>query len=74
MYIIAIGWLYVVILVAATEKSLAAAVMTLVWYGALPLALFLWVFGPRRKRKPRLPGMPDEIPHQPDGADAKRDQ
>lgn len=74
MYIIAIGWLYVVILMAATEQSLAAAVMTFLWYGALPLALFLRVFGPRRKCKPRLSAMSDEVSHQPDRADAKRDQ
>jgi len=62
MYIIAIGWLYIIVLMAATEKSLVAGVLTLVFYGLAPLALFLWVFGsPGRRRaeaRKRLPQQP----------------
>lgn len=55
MYIVAIAWLYVTILMAATETSLVAGLMTLVFYGIAPLALFLWLFGtPRRRHQQRV--------------------
>ncbi len=57
MYVIAIGWLYVILLMAAAETSLTAGVLTFVLYGLGPLALFLWLFGTpqRRRNKARLP-------------------
>lgn len=54
MYVIAIGWLYVTLLMAATEPNLTAGVLTFVAYGVAPLALFLWLFGtPQRNRTRR---------------------
>lgn len=51
MYIVAIAWLYVTVLMAATERSVTAGVLTFVAYGLAPLALVLWLFGgPRRRR------------------------
>lgn len=51
MYIVAIAWLYVTLLMAATEPNLVAGVMTFFVYGFCPLALLLWLFGaPRRAR------------------------
>ncbi|MFZ3222210.1 MAG: hypothetical protein WBH09_03010 [Rugosibacter sp.] len=51
MYIIAIGWLYITLLMAATEPSLTAGVLTFILYGALPLGLLLWLLGtPQRRR------------------------
>lgn len=51
MYIVAIAWLYITVLMAATERNLVAGVMTFLTYGLGPLALFLWLFGgPRRRR------------------------
>lgn len=62
MYIIVIAWLYVIVLMAATEKSLVAGLLTLVFYGLAPVALFLWIFGtPARRRaaaRSRLPQAP----------------
>ncbi|MDE2599755.1 MAG: hypothetical protein KGL40_09040 [Rhodocyclaceae bacterium] len=59
MYIVAIGWLYITVLMAATEKNLVAGVLTLVFYGLAPVALLLWIFGgPGRRRaaaRQRLP-------------------
>lgn len=57
MYVIAIAWLYVTLLMAATETSLTAGVLTFVFYGLAPLALFLWLFGTpqRRRNKAKLP-------------------
>jgi len=51
MYVIAIGWLYVTLLMAATEANFTAGVLTFSFYGLAPLALFLWLFGtPQRRR------------------------
>lgn len=83
MYIVAIAWLYVTLLMAATERSLVAGVMTFLTYGLGPLALVLWLFGgPRRRlaaqrREPdggKLSSVPDDVAHEPDRADAKPDQ
>ncbi len=55
MYIIAIGWLYVTVLMALTETSVVAGLLTLVFYGLLPTALLLWLFGgPVRRRRARI--------------------
>ncbi|MDQ3196727.1 MAG: hypothetical protein ACR2FI_10680 [Burkholderiales bacterium] len=52
MYIVAIAWLYVAVLMAATEENLVAAAMTFLCYGLLPLALLLWLVGtPERRRR-----------------------
>lgn len=53
MYVIAIGWLYVILLMAAAETSLTAGVLTFVFYGLAPLALFLWLFGTPQRRRDR---------------------
>lgn len=54
MYLIPIAWLYVVILVAAAEDTIVAAVLTFVFWGLAPLALFLWLFGTPARRRRRL--------------------
>jgi hypothetical protein len=52
MYIVAIAWLYVALLMAATEPNLVAAVLSFVFYGILPLMLLLWLVGtPARRRR-----------------------
>jgi hypothetical protein len=54
VYIVAIAWLYVVIIMAATEPSLVGAAMTFVFYGLFPLGVFLWLVGtPQRRRLAR---------------------
>lgn len=55
MYIVAIAWLYVTLLMATAETSWVAGVMTFAFYGVAPLALLLWLFGiPRRARDRRM--------------------
>ena len=72
MYIIAIGWLYVTLLMAATESSLT---MTFLLYGAAPLALFLWLFGtPQRRRNQLRPEVADDAVGQDDTGDPRADQ
>ncbi len=53
MYIVAIAWLYVTFLMALTESSFVAGVATLLFYGVLPLALFLWLVGTPQRRRAR---------------------
>ncbi|HEX6827412.1 MAG TPA: hypothetical protein VF104_00380 [Burkholderiales bacterium] len=74
VYIIAIGWLYVVLLMAATEKTLVAAVLTFLAYGLAPVTLLVWIFAIARRR-PRGSGKPmGEEAQQPDRADPQRDE
>lgn len=52
MYIVAIAWLYVVLMMSLTEQSWIAGVGTFALYGLAPLSLFLWIAGsPARKRR-----------------------
>ena len=52
MYIIAIAWMYVVLMMSITEHSVIAGVMTFLLYGACPLIIILYLMGiPERKRR-----------------------
>jgi hypothetical protein len=52
MYIVAIAWIYVVLMMSITEHSVVAGVMTFLLYGVLPLLIILYLMdAPRRKRK-----------------------
>jgi membrane protein implicated in regulation of membrane protease activity len=64
MYIVAIGWIYVVAVMAAAEVSFIAGLFTFVLYGLLPVTVLALVFG----RSPRRPVRSDET------ADGKVDQ
>jgi hypothetical protein len=75
MYVIAIGWLYVTLLMAATEANLTAAVLTFSLYGAAPLALFLWLFGtPQRNRNRLARKAADEAPGKDKLTETRTDQ
>jgi hypothetical protein len=78
MYIIAIAWLYVTVLMAATEANITAGVLTFVIYGLLPSALFIWVIGTPQRRRIRLAresllNIAKQELGEPDGADTKPD-
>ncbi|HVK94392.1 MAG TPA: hypothetical protein VM571_06665 [Noviherbaspirillum sp.] len=52
MYIVAIAWLYVVMMMSITEQTATAGVMTFLFYGILPLTVILYLMGtPRRKHQ-----------------------
>lgn len=52
MYIVAIAWLYVVLMMSLTEQSWVAGIGTFVFYGVAPLSLFLWIVStPARRRR-----------------------
>jgi amino acid transporter len=53
MWIVAIGWSYVVILMAATETSFIAGVMTFLVYCMIPLSLLFYLTGAKRRRARR---------------------
>jgi hypothetical protein len=80
MYIIAIAWIYVTFLMAATEPSITAGVLTFFFYGLMPCAVLLWILGtPQRKRKKVLmeqtqqADLLEEKLSQPDRADSQAD-
>ena len=54
MWIVAIGWMYVVTLMAATEPSLVAGIMTFLFYGLLPLSLVFYLTGAWRRGRARV--------------------
>lgn len=54
MYIIAIAWLYVTVLMAASESSVTAAIATFLFYGLFPLGILLYLMGTPQRRRARL--------------------
>ena len=85
MYIVAIGWIFVTLLMALTEPSVTAGVLSFAFYGLLPLALFLWLIGTpqrRRNRSSAAEHLPealtrkavDQVVRKPDRPDAGADQ
>jgi len=75
MYLVAIGWMFVVLCMAAAEAmspvgSVLGAFFTLVLYGLLPLSVVLYVMGaPERRRRLRAAARADRntASAQPDG-------
>lgn len=53
MHIVAIGWLYVTLMMAITEESVVAGVLTFVLYGLFPVAIVLYISGSKRRKKKR---------------------
>lgn len=52
LYLIAIAWIYVVMLMALTEVSVIAGIMTFLFFCALPLTVvFYLMLAPSRKRR-----------------------
>lgn len=79
MYIVAIAWLYVTFMMAITESSFVAGVMTFIFYGLAPLALFLWLVGTparrrRRARREQAASVRQEDVNQPDAANTQPDE
>lgn len=56
MYIVAIAWMYVVVLMAATQDTVLAGLGTLLFYGVLPCSVVMYVImaPSRAKRKKSL--------------------
>jgi len=54
MYIVAIGWIYVVLMMSITETSFIAGAMTFVLYGVLPLSVILYLLNTPKRRARRV--------------------
>ena len=68
MWIVAIAWIYVVVLMAATEPTVVAGIMTFAFYCALPLSILFYITGAkRRRRRSQTPPPPRK------NADARRE-
>ena len=78
MYLVMIGWMYVVLMMAAAEAtsstgSLLGAAVTFVFYGVLPLSIVMYLlYTPARRRARKaaqrpagsaLPADPDDSRH-----------
>lgn len=50
MYIVPIGWMYVVTLMAATETNFVAGLVTFLFYGLLPCAVLVYLMGAKSRR------------------------
>lgn len=71
MYIVAIGWAYVILMMAITSSSIGKALAILIFLGVIPLALFVFVFGrPKRRSMP----VTDQVTDQPHTSDSHSDQ
>ncbi len=73
MYIVAIAWLYVTFMMALTEPSMTAGVLTFLFFGLLPCALFLWVVGTPQRRRNKSAQIAEQDLGQPDGSDSQSD-
>jgi len=79
MYLIAIAWMYVVLMMAVAEAAspsgtLLGAFFTFVLYGVLPLSIVLYILGTPGRRRARqaqeaasASGQPDAGGHAPAG-------
>lgn len=71
MYIVAIGWLYVVLMMAITEHTVVAGVATFVFYGLGPVAILVYIMGtPGRRRRRKAEEAKAEKAAAADAADA----
>lgn len=50
MLIVAAAWIYVVLLMALTEPSIVAGIMTFTLYCALPLGILFYLTGGKRRK------------------------
>lgn len=74
MYILAIGWLYVVLMAALVEAagvngSVLGGIVTFVCYGLMPVGLLLYILGRpgrRRAEPPPAPAAPQQASAPPD--------
>lgn len=53
MWIVAVAWIYVVALMAATEPTVVHGIMTFLFYCALPLSIVFYLTGSKRRRARR---------------------
>lgn len=62
MWIVAVAWVYVVGLMALTEPSVVAGIMTFLFYCVLPLSLLFYIAGSKARRARRHNAAPPAAP------------
>ena len=72
MYLVAVAWIYVVLMMAAAEAtssngSLLGAFFTLLLYGVLPLSIAMYLLGTPRRRARRQAAVASARGLEPDG-------
>ena len=70
MYIIVIGWAYVILMMAAASSSFVKGLGILIGLGVLPILLFLYIVGAPQRRLRRSRQMADRQ----DAADSESNQ
>ena len=53
MYLIVIGWMYVVLMMSVAETSVIAGIATFLFYGVLPLGVILYLMNTPKRRAAR---------------------
>ncbi|MYN07880.1 hypothetical protein [Pseudoduganella aquatica] len=53
MLIVAVAWIYVVVLMAFTEPTVVAGIMTFLLYCVLPLGILFYLTGSGRRKRAR---------------------
>jgi len=53
MHIVVLAWTYVVLMMAITEDSVTAGIMTFLLYAVLPLTIILYVGGAGKRKRRR---------------------
>ena len=72
MYLVAIGWMFVVVMMSAAEAmspigTVLGALVTLLLYGVFPLSIVLYVMGAPMRRRARRATANAEASAEPDG-------
>lgn len=73
MYIVAIAWLYVTLMMAITEPSVVGGILTFVFYGLIPCGLLLWLVGTPQRKRNKLRMLANQQLDQEDRADPQAD-
>jgi uncharacterized membrane protein len=69
MYLVAIAWMYVVVMMTVAEASapngtVLGAIITFVFYGLLPVAILMYLMGTPMRRKARKAKEAEELAQQ----------
>lgn len=71
MLIVAVAWIYVVLLMAFTEPTIVAGIMTLLFYCVLPLGILFYLtgYGRRKRKRTALENQQQKQGSDPEGSD-----
>ncbi len=75
MYLVAIAWMYVVVMMAVAEAmspvgTVLGAIITFVFYGLLPVAIIIYILGTPGRKRARLKAEAEAEAQQAEALDA----